>query len=259
MSKIIEIEYINDKYLSQLEKAFDGIPFVKKVTNNKKESIISVEYEESKDNYLGVGVISAISIALCMDYASFYSKYKNNKDKVSIILSTLTTNTYYTNALLIQLLAYFQSNSKLKEKIFFQFNMGSFPKELDYIIEDYEYESIIEAATKEVKGMLKTNNVNIKKYSTLEVCFDDDGCIYLQSKNDDILTLDNLAEKTGLDLDFDLDGVDDFAILVAFFDFVIVIFEVKKIIFPQEAFELYLAVKEQVEFSNKKVELVLKN
>lgn len=258
MLKEIAIEYINDTLISKIKKPLEEQNFVKSVELDKENSLLMITYEENTDNYLGLSVISAISLSLCVDYICYYSKYRNKEVEKNVLIGAITSDSYYANTLLITLIQYFQINTKLKENIFFKFNMNFFDKELDIIIEDFEFNNFMNKTKNDIHDILKKNGVNFKNFSTMQVFFDEDNCFSLKTKDGIFLSPETTFDILGLDIEFE-DETDDFLTMVTFCDLMVSVLATKTLIIPTNCEDLYIALSEQQNVIENKVKLVLKD
>lgn len=258
MLKEIEIEYIDDKLISKIKEPLEKQPFVKSIKLDKENSLLSLTYEENTENYFGLAVISAVSLSLCVDYICYYSKYKNKEVEKNILLGAITSDSYYANTLLVTLVQYFHTNKKLKEKIFFKFNMNAFDKELDCLIEEFEFDNIMKKAKNDIHEILKENGINFKNYSTMQVIFDNDNCFSLKAKDGTLLSPENTYDVLGLDIEFE-EGTDDFLTIITFCDLMTSVLGTKTLIIPKDCEDLYIALLEQQNIQQNKVKLVLKD
>lgn len=256
MLKTITLDLINPMAIINIKEPLLEENFITKFDIN--ENIATIEYEENVENYFGLSVLSAISLPLVVDYVLQYSKYKNKENEKNVILSTILGDSYYANTLLIELINFFNHNNKLKETIFFKFNMTGFDKELDLIIENYEIDNAMKKATLDIKNILKENGLNFKNFSTLEVCFDEDDCFYLETKDKTILSPETTYDVLGLEIEFE-EQEDDFLTIITFCTLMINILNVKKFIIPSDCEDLYEALSQQEDIMETNVKLVLKN
>ena len=185
MLKTIEIEYMNGSMVHNLTESVEDYEFLDKIEIDEKNNVLKISYDETIENYKG---ISAISLFLCADYIVCFSKYAHKEKEKTILLSTIASDIYFANSLLIQLVNYFNLNSRLKENVFFRFNMVAFGKELEYILNDFEQDNIMRKAASDMHNMLKQNGISFKKFETLRVSFDEDNCFELLAKDGTILS-----------------------------------------------------------------------
>lgn len=258
MIREIQIEYIKDELIAKLKNPLEEESFIEKIEIDKENSLFKIYYEENKENFFGLTVLSALSLSLCVDYICFYSKYKHKEKEQKILLESITSDSYYANTLLVNLVSYFRNNSILKEKIFFKFNMKNFDKELDLIIEDFEFENIMNKAKDNIHEILKENGVDFKNYSTMQIFFDDDNCFSLKAKDGSLLSPETTYELLGLDIEFE-EQIDDFLTIITFCDLMISVLKIKTLIIPTSCKDIFDALSEQQNILQNEVKLVLKD
>lgn len=258
MFKTIEIEYMNGSMVKSLIDSIKNESFLKEIKIDEDTNTLEITYDDKNPNYMGIIIMSAVSIFLCADYIVCYSKYKNKEDEKALLLSTVSSDIYFANTLLIQLINYFQLNTKLKENVFFRFNMPSFGKELDIIINEYQMDDIMRKASKDMHNILKQNGVNFKRFSTLKVAFDEDNCFELVANDGTILTPETTMEALGLQIEFE-EQEDDFLTMIMFCNIMISILETKVLIIPTDCEDFYETMKEQPFIFDNNVSLVVKD
>ena len=235
MIKKIQIEYIKPNIFEKILPNIKDFSFVTKCVHNPKKNLISIDFEDTFDNC--TILYMAIGVPLLIDYISFYSKYKNNKELKDVLIGTIAPEIVYPNILSIELVEYFETNTLLKEKIFFHFNMIGFDNMLEDILDDYEFANIFRKATEEIQQELEKQGVNLKNFSTLQVCFDEDDCFYLKAKNNICFSPENIKDVLKLDIEFE-EQEDDFLTIVTFCTLIISILKVKTFLIPKDCEEL---------------------
>lgn len=258
MIREIQIEYIKEELITKLKNPLEEESFIEKIEIDKENSLFKIYYEENKENFFGLTVLSALSLSLCIDYICFYSKYKHKEKEKKILLEAITSDAYYANTLLINLISYFKNNSLLKEKIFFKFNMNEFDKELELIIEDFEFENIMNKAKDNIHEMLKENGIDFKNYSTMQIVFDENDCFSLKAKDGSLLNPKTTSNLLGLDIEFE-PQIDDFLTIITFCDLMISVLKIKTLIIPTNYENIYNALLEQQNILQNEVKLVLKD
>lgn len=256
MSKKIEVEFMENSLIDKVKSPLKDLDFVNDI--DIKDNILSISYEENNDNICGLSVLSALSLGLCVDYIYCYSKYKNKEDEKNILLQTMTNDIYFANTLLISLLNYFNTNSLLKEKVFFQFNMNGFDKELDGIILDYQAENIMLKAKNDIHNILKNNGIKFKKFETLKLEFDENNCFGLKTKDGTILSPETIYDVLKIDLEFE-NNIDDLLTIITFCDLIVSILGTKILIIPSNCEEIYYALEDQFAATKANVKLVVED
>ncbi len=256
MIKTIEIEYMNGSTVHNLEESFKDYDYLDKIEIDKNNNLIKISYDETIENFKGIATISAISIFLCADYIVCFSKYAHKEKEKTILLSTIASDIYFANSLLIQLVNYFNKNTRLKESVFFRFNMYAFGKELDYILNDFEQDNIMRKAASDMHNLLKQKGISFKKFQTLRVSFDEDNCFELVAKDGTVLTPETIDDVLGINMEFE-ETEDDFLTMIFFCNFMISILEVKTLIIPSDCEEFYEAMSKQSSILEYGVSLVV--
>ena len=256
MFKNIEVEFMENSLLDKVKSPLKELDFVKKIEIN--DNILSISYQESEDNICGLSVLSALSLGLCVDYIYCYSKYKNKENEQNVLLQAMTSDIYFANTLLISLLNYFDTNTLLKEKVFFKFNMNGFDKELDGIILDYENENIMLKAKNDIHNILKQNGIKFKEFETLSLKFDENNCFYLDSNNGTTLTPETIYDVLKIDLEFE-DNLDDDLAIITFTDLMVSILGTKTLIIPSNCEDIYYTLLDQFKITNRDVKLVVED
>lgn len=256
MLKTIEIEYMNGSMVHNLTESVEDYEFLDKIEIDEKNNVLKISYDETIENYKGISAISAISLFLCADYIVCFSKYAHKEKEKTILLSTIASDIYFANSLLIQLVNYFNLNSRLKENVFFRFNMVAFGKELEYILNDFEQDNIMRKAASDMHNMLKQNGISFKKFETLRVSFDEDNCFELLAKDGTILSPETIDKVLGIEIEFE-DNEDDFLTMIFFCNLMISILEVKTLIIPNDCEEFYEVMSEQTSILEYGVSLVV--
>ena len=254
MLKTIEIEYMNGSMVHNLTESVEDYEFLDKIEIDEKNNVLKISYDETIENYKGISAISAISLFLCADYIVCFSKYAHKEKEKTILLSTIASDIYFANSLLIQLVNYFNLNSRLKENVFFRFNMVAFGKELEYILNDFEQDNIMRKAASDMHNMLKQNGISFKKFETLRVSFDEDNCFELLAKDGTILSPETIDKVLGIEIE---DNEDDFLTMIFFCNLMISILEVKTLIIPNDCEEFYEVMSEQTSILEYGVSLVV--
>lgn len=256
MFKTIEIEYMEGSMVNSLIHSIQNEDFLEEIELDEDNNIIKITYDDSEPNFMGIIMMSAVSIFLCADYVMCYSKYKNKENESQMLLSTIASDVYFANTLLIQLINYFQLNTRLKESVFFRFNMPAFGKELDVIVNDYQMDNIMKKASKDMHNILKTNGLNFKRFSTLKIHFDEDNCFQLVANDGTILTPESTMEAIGLQIEFE-EQEDDFLTMILFSNMMISILETKTLIIPKDCEDFYEAMQQQALVFDNNVSLVV--
>lgn len=256
MLKTIEIEYMNGSMVHNLEESIQDYEYLDKIEIDEKNNLIKISYNETLDNFKGIATISAVSIFLCVDYIVCFSKYAHKEKEKTILLSTIASDIYFANSLLIQLINYFNNNTRLKENIFFRFNMSAFGRELDFILNDFEQDNILKKAASDMHNILKQNKFSFKKFQTLRVSFDEDNCFELIAKDGTVLTPETAYDVLGIEMEFDETG-DDFFTMIFFCNLMISILEVKTLIIPSDCEDFYEVMSEQTSILEYGVSLVV--
>lgn len=186
-------------------------------------------------------------------YIEYHLKKKKFKDNKIKKYSGLTEWTITLMALKIE--QYFQHNDNLNERVFFDFNLSSLGKDVDRII------SIDEAKMKQKKD-LKALRAEIKKkglidfndYKTVFIDYDpESGLIINSEKKNEYLTLENMGAKLGLALRQQTN--DQWQMDLNFCLNTLLLLNVKKIIIPEEMYELIEDLEKNPQFLELNIEV----
>lgn len=134
---------------------------------------VCLELDDSDQSEF-INVMLHISIVLILNYVPHTNLCKTERQK-NFVLSRLFQDSDFRNALLIDLLSYFESNSVLRESSFFLFNMNSLKTDIQSILELLKNQERYEKDLKETRAVLKKKGLKFSDLKELHLMEVDDG------------------------------------------------------------------------------------
>ena len=228
MVKTLKIHAIKLDMYEKIKSTMCNNTLVTDFNINKDTNEVTLTFECDEDYSSFAKVLPGVGVVLLLNYANYFSKYKNNPKKTAILSNAILEDDYLFNVLYLELISYFEQQSELKETVFFKFNMKGFDAELDIILERERFLASSQTANQELISILESKDINFKDYEEMFVDFDEEDCFCLKTKSGVKISPENINDILGIELQFECEA-DDLLTIVAFCCLVVSFLKVKKL------------------------------
>lgn len=143
-----------------------------------------------------ISIMLNISVILILNYVP-YTKLCKTEAQKNFVLSHLFKDSDFRNALLIDLLSYFESNSILKENAYFLFNMNGFKADIQALLEMLKSQEAYQKQLNEAREVLKKKGLKFADLKTLHLIEVDDGFGF-RTNSGMIITPESLKKDYGI-------------------------------------------------------------
>lgn len=216
---------------------------------------------EDKEYYTEIEYIDLITILSEYLYVNCINdSLKNRNLKFKQLDKFMSLKNLYLSVISVEVEQYLAFNDVLNEDVFLRFNLNSFKKELEKIIKKLEFKLKMENDFKNLRKRIKDRNLlDLNNYKRVIMDLTaDEGIVIRSTKKEEYLSILNIREKIGLNMNSD-DYDDDWQLIINFIVYSILALDIKEIYIEENLLELMQVVINNFLIKDKKINIKVFN